>query len=206
MGYKRQFEIGERFGARTVLAHCGKDESRQYLYRVRCDCGVENVVAGRGLKKSKSCYECRKGHKATHRKTGTRIYGRWAAMIRRCYNPAVRGYERYGGRGITVCEEWRSSFESFLRDMGEPPFDGAQIDRIDNDKGYGKDNCRWATARENNNNRHTTLWVNIDGARVCFVDALRKSGVKYETARKRIRDLGWSAEKALAVPVARKGA
>lgn len=83
-----------------------------------------------------------------HGKAGTNIYKIWAGMMSRCYNPKVKIYEYYGGRGITVCQKWHN-FSGFYEDMGDRP-DKLQLDRIDNSKGYSKENCRWITAKENN--------------------------------------------------------
>lgn len=80
---------------------------------------------------------------------------RWHKMKNRCYNTNYHSYHRYGGRGITVCDRWLNSLDDFIKDMGNPPFDKAEIDRIDNDKGYSPSNCRWVTHKENCNNRKT---------------------------------------------------
>lgn len=82
------------------------------------------------------------------------LYRRWQTMWQRCVNPAATGYPNYGGRGITVCEEWKV-FANFLRDVGEPPFPAAQLDRINNDKGYCKENVRWASPLTQAENRRT---------------------------------------------------
>jgi hypothetical protein len=87
----------------------------------------------------------------SHGKYGTRVYRIWNAMIQRCTNPNQPHYERYGGRGVTVCWQWRN-FEGFYADMGDPP-EGRSIDRIDNMKGYEPGNCRWATGSEQNANQ-----------------------------------------------------
>jgi hypothetical protein len=90
-----------------------------------------------------------------HKKTYSKIYRTWIAMLSRCRNVKDSNYINYGGRGITVYEDWHK-FEKFYEDMGELPFYEAQIDRIDNDKGYCKENCRWVSAKENSRNRRNT--------------------------------------------------
>jgi hypothetical protein len=93
--------------------------------------------------------------KPTHGMSRTRTYFIWKQMVARCSNPKLKDYPSYGGRGIAVSEEWRS-FENFYRDMGERP-PGLSIDRIDNDKGYCKENCKWATRSEQRRNRRDAL-------------------------------------------------
>lgn len=87
--------------------------------------------------------------------SGHPVYGVWATMIQRCHNPNLKQYARYGARGITVCQEWRDSFEAFLTHIGPRPSPEYSIDRIDNDKGYFPGNVRWATRQEQVANRRT---------------------------------------------------
>jgi len=91
----------------------------------------------------------------THKMSYTKVYRTWIAMLSRCRNENEPNYVNYGGRGITVCDEWYR-FEKFYEDMGDLPFYDAQLDRIDNEKGYSKENCRWISAKENSRNRRTT--------------------------------------------------
>lgn len=91
-----------------------------------------------------------------HGMSYTKIYARWRGMMSRCYKKNMKFFNRYGGRGIKVCKRWHN-FENFYVDMGNPPFEGAQLDRYPNNDGdYELGNCRWATSKENNNNRHNS--------------------------------------------------
>ncbi len=94
-----------------------------------------------------------------HGMVGTPEYEAWSQMKKRCTNPKHKYWHRYGGRGITVCERWQE-FENFYSDMGDRP-EGKQLDRLDNDKGYSPDNCRWVTSKENNNNRENSIKVDF---------------------------------------------
>ena len=94
----------------------------------------------------------------THGQTNTRTHKIWNAMKQRCNNPNSTYYTCYGGRGITVCDAWNKSFEAFFADMGEAP-EGYDLDRIDNNRGYSKENCRWVTHKENCNNRRDTKYI-----------------------------------------------
>lgn len=89
----------------------------------------------------------------TKRNDRDRMRDRWHHMKTRCYDESYHSFHRYGGRGIKVCDRWLNSFQSFIDDMGYPPFEKAQLDRIDNDGNYEPSNCRWVTAKENSNNR-----------------------------------------------------
>lgn len=89
-----------------------------------------------------------------HGMHGTAVYNAWRGMKKRCYSKSYQHFDLYGGRGITVCEEWREDFLAFYKDMGEPPTPKHQLDRIDNDGNYTKENCRWVTSQENCRNRN----------------------------------------------------
>lgn len=109
-------------------------------------------------------------------------------MRRRCNNPRELEYHNYGGRGITVCDEWQN-FENFYKDMGDPPL-GMSIDRIDNNKGYYPENCRWANAATQSNNKRNTIHITFDGKTKTISDWSKEKGVKTDIIRYRLRK-GW---------------
>lgn len=124
-------------------------------------------------------------------------YRTWAAMRARCTNPKAASYRHYGGRGISVCERW-SSFANFLADMGPRP-PGMSIDRYpDNDGNYEPGNCRWATNREQSNNRRITRFAEHEGQRKPISEWARELGANYDVLFQRIRQKGYSLEEATA--------
>lgn len=171
--YRIGVHVGQRFERLTVLAQA-EYRHRKAHFLCRCDCGKELVVdacnlkdnhtrscgcfkddLGAGLGKSSRTH----GHSKTPDgpKIATPTYRTWNGMHSRCHNSNHKGYKNYGGRGITVCERWRNNFPNFLADMGEKPGQlkarEFSIDRIDNDKGYYKENCRWTTPKVQAGNR-----------------------------------------------------
>lgn len=111
----------------------------------------------------------------------------WATMLSRCYSESNRKFHRYGGRGIGVCERWRDDFAAFLADMGSRPSPRHSLDRIDNDADYSPTNCRWATQRQQQNNRANNRMVVCNGRRMSFADAARELGVSVNTLYSRRR-------------------
>lgn len=122
----------------------------------------------------------------THGLSHTLTYASWGSIRKRCTNPKHPAYQHYGGRGITVCERW-NKFENFLEDMGHRPGHAWSLDRIDNDKGYEKSNCRWATAEEQANNRRSTKLVIINGESRSVSQWATQNGIPPFVALRRIR-------------------
>lgn len=169
-------------------------------------CGKFFRVTAQNIKqrkvKSCGCYTFElKGR--THRKHGmfgTRIYLSWAHMVSRCYNKNVDTYPRYGGRGITICQEWlgEHGFENFFEwSMKNGYAENLTIDRIDNDKGYSPDNCRWATDTEQVRNRRNTLLVEVDGVSKPLAEWCEIYKIDYKLAYGRIFRRKWDVKKAL---------
>lgn len=135
--------------------------------------------------RSKECFDCsgRNNQKGLSR-SGT--YKTWSSMKQRCYSPKMEAFKFYGERGITVCERWLNSFENFLTDMGERP-EKKTLDRIDNSKGYFKENCRWATINEQARNTTTNHFIEVGGQRMTIIEWSEKTGLTKDTIAKRIK-------------------
>lgn len=132
---------------------------------------------------------------ATHGMSRTKTYTTWRAMKKRCYDTKAQSYSDYGGRGITVCERWLESFINFLEDMGTRPT-GTQLDRIENDKGYAKENCKWSTPIQNSNNRRSSRLFDYNGEKKSIAELARIAGITRQGMRYRIES-GYSIERAI---------
>lgn len=184
---------GQRFGRRTVLAM--HPERLRYgrrtvhvLWLCRCEgCGTEGLVTSSGLRSGHTtqCNECRlkqageqlRKRNTTHGMSKTRAYWCWANMLQRCFNPNHPRYDNYGGRGILPSEDYRRDFKNFFADNGHPP-PGLSIDRINNDRGYVRENLHWATPAEQVRNRRPPKKL-----RIKLGDPKILAGLKQYTAR-----------------------
>jgi hypothetical protein len=119
-------------------------------------------------------------------------------MIGRCTTPTNKSYRDYGGRGITVSDSWLASFENFLADMGSRP-DGMSLDRVDNEKGYCKENCEWRGKVEQAYNRRSTIRVTFSGETHTILEWSQRTGVRTELIRRRLKD-GWALERVFQRP------
>lgn len=117
------------------------------------------------------------------------LHARWVEMKNRCNRPERKDYPRYGGRGIAVCERWMS-FANFVADVGELPFPGAQLERIDNDQGYSPGNVKWASCAEQSRNTSLNVWVEIDGVRLTWKEWAARLGVSHQALSYRAKVLG----------------
>lgn len=120
-------------------------------------------------------------------------------MLARCFNPKTKGYEGYGGRGITVCERWRFSFENFLADMGKRPSAVHSIDRVDNNGNYEPTNCQWRTEKEQQNNKRDCRYITYQGQTKTLTEWSEHYGFKRGVIAGRLA-LGWTLEQAFSLP------
>lgn len=140
-----------------------------------------------------------------HGMYGTRQWRIWSGMKRRCYSKNDPTYQRYGAKGITVCDKWRDSFMGFWNDMKKGYSDELQIDRKDNSKGYYKENCRWVTLKQQANNKKSVKLYTHNGKKMNMRAWDKELGFKGGTVRARIKERGWSIKKALTVEKIGKG-
>lgn len=136
----------------------------------------------------------------THGMRQEPIYAVWCSMKARCLNKKNIRWPDYGGRGITVCKEWLS-FDQFYKDMGDTPFKGAQIDRVENSGNYEKNNCKWSTRSENGNNKRSNAILEIKGVKHTVAEWSQITGISYKTLYGRVFGYGWPIERALNEPI-----
>lgn len=185
---------GVRVGKLTVICevfnHKWAGKHRKWL--CRCDCGNEREMFQQRLSDG-TAVSCGCANKeitikahTTHGMSKTPIYGVWVGMISRCSNEHNAMWHNYGGRGISVCSRWRS-FENFYADMGDLPYVGAEIDRIDNDGNYEPGNCKWATRKEQTNNTRRNVFVEVDGVVKTVAQWSEQTGISHRTLAHRAK-------------------
>lgn len=193
---------GRRFGRISVISLASTRRypgGRAYskLWNCVCDCGTRKQIEGGNLRDGRivscGCYRIERHTK--HGRNTHPLYQTWLGMIARCYDPHARGFNRYGGRGIQVCEAWRASFEAFVADMGPRP-KGRTLDRQDNNGHYEPLNCRWATSVQQYVNRDCAIPVMLSREEMTISRASRLLGYTPGAAYARIRR-GQTAQQAV---------
>lgn len=208
MGRPVAMRIGERFGRLVVVSRTESLVKGQTRWLCRCDCGAETEVYATHLRSggtsSCGCAAAELHRKAvvTHGLSRTPTYVSWNGMMMRCTNPNDPSYDRYGGRGVVVCERWqngdgtKTGFGCFIDDMGVRP-EGLTLDRIDNTKGYSPENCRWASRKEQMNNRSVSRTITYNGETLPISDWCKRTGLKRAALHARVFIYGWPIGRAL---------
>lgn len=196
---------GQRFGRLTIVSRAPDTLPGRARWNCVCDCGTRTVSRSDAFKNSKNascgCYnnELSVARLKTHGKTHTPEYKIWQGMRSRCKNPSNAAFYKYGARGIIVCQRWHN-FEHFFADMGKRPSIKHSIDRLDGTKNYQPDNCRWATARQQQNNLKNNVRLSHKGKSLTVGEWSKVVGLKPKTIQGRMR-LGWSVADALTLPI-----
>lgn len=195
---------GHKFGRWVVLRH---ESGRKWS--CRCDCGFETPVDAGSLRSGRSagCIRCHTSTRPArkHGQKRTRLYNIWSRMKGRCGNPNDAAFPRYGGRGLSVCQEWADCFEAFAAWAAETGYaEHLTIDRKDNNGDYRPDNCRWATYAEQNRNYSRNRPIEYRGRTVLICDLAVEVGLPQDVLKNRILRYGWDVERAVAEPVAKR--
>lgn len=191
--------VGAIFGRLTVLRKSGKNKFGQTLWLCQCECGILKEASSGHLSQGliKSCGCLRKPHGMTD----TAFFNVWSGMLKRCRLKSRSDWHRYGGRGISTCTEWHS-FLTFKRDMYDSYLAHRNsnkktvLDRIDNEKGYSPENCRWVDAKVSAENRRSTRWIEFGGKRMTMSDWAMEIGVTATTIADRLK-ANWPLSRAL---------
>jgi hypothetical protein len=195
----------QRYGRYVVVGE-GQRRGKHRIFMCRCDCGAERLVyetnLRRGTSQSCGCLN-REIASAVNTAHGNSAKGRvspeyqaWQGMKKRCYRTTCKDYPNYGGRGIEVCDRWRSSFELFLSDVGQRPTAAHSIDRINVHGNYEPGNVRWAIKQVQNSNTRQNRYLTLNGEIKTIVEWARSLGCSHATISARIRR-GWTVEQAL---------
>ena len=192
--------VGTRVNHLVVMSREGSDKNHNSLWRCRCDCGKEILVRGFTLRSGDifSC-GCESKRSTTHGESRTKLYHVWQGMKSRCNNPNYHQYYLYGGRGISVCDEWMDyiNFKEWAINNGYKP--GLTIDRIDTDGNYCPENCRWVTQKEQQNNKRTNRTITYNGETHSLMEWCELLQLNYERVSSRL-DYGWTFEDAISLP------
>jgi len=198
---------GQRFARLTVVRNVPHKPGHHTYWLCRCDCGGKTITEAsnlrRGLTRSCGCLqrELQAAARTTHGLSTRPEYFIWQSAKARCYNVNSHAYWTYGGRGITMCDRWRTSFEHFYADMGPRPSRRHSVERRDNAQGYSPENCYWATAIQQYNNRRSNRRITWRGETHTTTEWSRLLGFPPQTVKDRINRRNWTVERALTQPL-----
>lgn len=207
---------GKKFGRLTVVSRAENDKHGQTMWLCVCDCGTESTVGRCGLvggstkscgclQRERSAERCSRIMK-THGGSRDRLYSVWNGMLQRCENSNRPNFKSYGGKGISVCEDWHdfSVFREWAIESGyqeSAKYGDCTLDRIDNNGDYEPSNCRWANMTQQHRNTGYNRIVNYNGKGVALSEACELAGLSYHAVCQRINTMGWSSAKALSIPI-----
>ena len=200
---------GQKFGKLTAIKRTENAKDKHAQWICKCDCGnitiVQSSCLKRGHTKSCGCIRHEPPTNKTHGKSRTRLYTIWRAIIERCYNPQHKHYKNYGGRGIAICEEWLNDTQAFFKWAIESGYrEDLTIDRIDANGNYEPSNCRWATRKEQANNRRGNHLVTYNGKIQTIAQLADEIGMDSNVLRARINN-NWTIERAINTPIRKRG-
>lgn len=198
---------GQRFGRLLVKHFANFDTHHSTMWVCLCDCGKTHIASRNNLTSghTKSCgclaREIESAQMTKHGGKKTRLYNIWCSIKTRCYNKNCEAYINYGGRGISVCKEWKNDFNMFREwAMCNGYSSKLSIDRINNNKGYCPNNCRWVTRKEQNNNKRDNRIVEFNGQKHTLAQWCKELGLKYHVVYLRIYRHKWDIARALTTP------
>lgn len=200
---------GQKFGKLSVIEFVGI-QNHKAMFKCKCECGKECVKQGvlltNGKTKSCGCLAEKNTDQTTHGLSKTHLYGVWCTVKSRCYNSNSQHYKNYGGRGIKMCEEWKSDYMAFHNWSIQSGYNQSEnkkhltLDRIDVNGDYSPKNCRWVNQKEQCNNKTNNLMITYKGKTQTLHQWADETGIKYGTLWARIQVSHWSIEKALTTP------
>jgi len=198
---------GDRFGEWTVIKEVEPIYYGNKKYRIflcRCSCGAVKELSLMKLRgpRSNKCRSCAtRETKTTHGCSDTRLYRVWKGMKYRCYNENFPSYSRYGGRGIGICKEWKNTFAVFKKWAEKTGYrEPLTIERINNDKGYSPENCKWIPKKDQSLNRNSRRELEYNGVKKSVKEWAEEYGMKYDTLWMRLKR-GWEIGKSISYPV-----
>ena len=193
--------IGQVFGDLTIVSIDNSILGNHKPCTCICICGGTRITRYSSLVSgaTKSC-GCANSKPKTHGQSNHPLFKIWRGMISRCTKPQAANYPLYGGRGITVCDEWLNDINIFIADMGERPSKDHSVERRNNELGYSKDNCYWATRKEQCNNTRSNVFIEYNGKNQTVTQWANELDIDPETLRQRLKN-NWSVEKALTTPL-----
>ncbi len=171
---------GQKFNKLTAVKYTGKGK-----WLLECECGKQVIKTISDVKRGKttSCsIACTTSNSSKHS-----LYQTWDGIKKRCYQVNATGYKNYGGRGIVMCDEWKNSFWKFVEDMGEKPFKSSSIERLNTNQNYFKDNCVWASPKEQAENRRNNIYITYKNEIYTLFTLCKILNLKYNTVYWRIK-------------------